>query len=79
MRSLDEDAGTIRFSGHDGVNEIRFLMELPALERIAGIGKVSDNAYLTAFDQRRELIQTAAGRAYQRSRKSLIRLTASDF
>ncbi|MCY0153495.1 DUF1488 domain-containing protein [Hoeflea alexandrii] len=30
MRSFDEDAGTIRFSGYDGVMEVRFLLEAPS-------------------------------------------------
>ncbi|MCY0146950.1 DUF1488 domain-containing protein [Hoeflea sp. G2-23] len=77
-RNIDEDADIIRFSGHDGVMEVRFLMELPALEKMAGTKSMALSAYLTAFDQRREQIQSIADRVYKRSRKSLIRLSVSD-
>lgn len=77
-RNLDEDADIIRFSGHDGVMEIRFLMELPALERMAGIGSATINAYLDEFDQRRGQIQILAAKAYKRTRKSLVRLSVAD-
>jgi hypothetical protein len=79
MRSFDEDAGTLRFSGYDGVMEVRFVLEAPALERLAGISRSGDAAYLDAFDRYRKQIQTAAHKAYQRTHKSLIRLTTADF
>ncbi|WP_299863274.1 DUF1488 family protein [uncultured Hoeflea sp.] len=77
-RSLDEDADLIRFTGHDGVMEIRFLLELPALERMAGLGGSPIEIYLAAFDQRRETIESMAARAYGRTRKSLVRLSVTD-
>lgn len=79
MRSFDEDAGIIRFSGHDGVMEVRFLLEAPALERIAGLSRSPDTAYLDAFDRCRDQILTAAVRSYKRHRASLIRLSTADF
>jgi len=78
-RSFDEDHGTIRFSGYDGVMEVRFVLEAPALEQIAGITRSPDTAYLDAFDQYRAQIETAAVRAYKKSRKSLIWLSSADF
>ena len=78
-RSFDEDAGIFRFSGYDGVMEVRFMLEAPALEEIAGLTRSADTDYLGAFDRRRGQIETAAGRAYKRTRKSLIRLTSADF
>ena len=79
MRSFDEDAGTIRFSGYDGVMEVRFVLEAPALEQIAGLARSPETAYLEAFDRYRAQIETAAVRAYKKTRKSLIWLSSADF
>ena len=79
MRSFDEDAGIFRFSGYDGVMEVRFLLEGPALEQSDGITRSPEVDYLAAFDRRRAQIETAAIRSYKRTRKSLIRLTTADF
>jgi len=79
MRSFDEDAGTIRFSGYDGVMEVRFVLEAPALEQIAGLSRSADTAYLDAFDRCRAQIESAAVRAYKKTRKSLIWLSSADF
>ncbi|MEQ8307902.1 MAG: DUF1488 domain-containing protein [Hoeflea sp.] len=79
MRSFDEDAGTIRFSGYDGVMEVRFLLEAPALEQIAGLDRSPDTDYLAAFDRIRGKIDAAAVRAYKKHRKNLIRLSIADF
>jgi len=79
MRSFDEEAGTIRFSGYDGVMEVRFLLEAPALERLAGLTRSPDTAYLDAFDRHRKQIETAAIRSYGKRRASLVRLSFADF
>lgn len=79
MHSFDEDAGIFRFSGYDGVMEVRFVLEAPALERLAGITRSADAEYDAAFDRCRDKIEAAAVRAYKKSRKSLIRLSTSDF
>lgn len=79
MRNYDEDAGTFRFSGYDGVMEVRFVLETPALARLAGLSSLTDADYPAAFDRCRKSIETAAIRAYRRNRKSLIRLTVADF
>ncbi|KGF70098.1 hypothetical protein LL06_07120 [Hoeflea sp. BAL378] len=79
MRSFDEDAGTFRFSGYDGVMEVRFVLEAPALEQIDGIARSPDTDYLAAFDRRRGQIESAAIRAYKKNRKNLIWLSIADF
>jgi len=79
MRSFDEDAGTIRFSGYDGVMEVRFVLEAPALEQIAGLDRTPETDYLDAFDRYREKIETAAVRSYKKTRKSLVWLSSDDF
>jgi hypothetical protein len=55
------------------------VLEAPALERLAGLSRSTDTAYLDAFDRHRKQIQAAALKAYQRTHKSLIRLTSADF
>jgi len=79
MRSFDEDAGILRFSGYDGVKEVRFVLEAPALEQLAGLERSPETDYLSAFDRYREQIDAAAVRAYKRTGKPVIRLTIADF
>ena len=79
MRSFDEDAGILRFSGYDGVKEVRFVLEAPALEQLAGLERSPETDYLGAFDRYREQIDAAAVRAYKRTGKPVIRLTIADF
>ncbi|OCW58220.1 DUF1488 domain-containing protein [Hoeflea olei] len=79
MRGFDQEAGTLRFSGYDGVMEVRFVLEAPALERIDGLARAPDTDYLAAFDRRRGQIEAAAIRAYAKKRKTLIWLTIADF
>ena len=78
-RSFDEDAGIIRFSGYDGVMEVRFVLEAPALERLAGLTRTLETAYLDAFDRFRSKIEAVAVRAYQKKRNSMVRLSYDDF
>lgn len=79
MCSFDEEAGTFRFSGYDGVMEVHFVLEAPALEQIAGLARSPETDYRAAFDQRRTQIETAAIRAYKKHRKNLIFLSINDF
>ena len=55
------------------------MLEAPALERIAGLSRSPDTAYLDAFDRFRDQIETAATRSYKKHRNSLIRLSSADF
>ena len=79
MRSFDEEAGTFRFSGYDGVMEVRFVLEAPALEQIDGLDRTPETDYLAAFDRRRTQIEAAAVRSYKKHRKNLIFLSIADF
>jgi len=79
MSSFDEEAGTFRFSGYDGVMEVRFVLEAPALEQIDGLTRSAETDYPAAFDRRRAQIETAAIRAYKKHRKNLIWLSIADF
>lgn len=79
-RSYDEANRRIRFSGYDGMFEIRFFLEIDALAK-AFSGKMSgEGEYLSAFDSVRWVIMAAAEKAYGRGRgKSACILTIGDF
>lgn len=78
-RSLDNDGMAIRFSGYDGMFEIRFSMDLATLEKVTGAPAAADDGSLNAFDDIRTKVETVAIKAYQRTRKPSYRLAASDF
>ena len=79
-RSYDESNRRIRFSGYDGMFEIRFFLEIDALAK-AYSGKISgEREYLSAFDSIRKRILAAAEKAYGRGQsKSMCILTIADF
>jgi hypothetical protein len=78
-RSYDDAGHRIRFSGYDGMFEIKFFIDIDALKAIDG--KVaSETECLSTFDAGRKRIQTAAAKAYDRSKgKSMCMLTRADF
>lgn len=67
-RSFDESRNAVRFSGYDGMFEVRFLVEANALRTASQPGHSEDEC-LRAFDMAREIILEAATRAYGRSGK----------
>ncbi|MDO6965557.1 DUF1488 family protein [Rhizobium alvei] len=81
-RSYDEVRKAIRFSGHDGMFEIRFYVEA---EAIAGMrspptqAEAVEASLLSAFDRHRTSIYDAAQKAYSRGRSNVFTLTATDF
>jgi hypothetical protein len=79
-RSYDEANRRIRFSGYDGMFEIRFFLEIDALAK-AFSGKISgEGEYLSAFDSIRKQILATAEKAYGRGHsKSTCTLTINDF
>jgi hypothetical protein len=79
-RSYDEANRRIRFSGYDGMFEIRFFLEIDALAK-AFSGKMSgEGEYLSAFDSVRNTILAAAEKAHERGRgKNACTLTIGDF
>ena len=79
MCSIDDTSGTIRFSGHDGMMEVRFTMQLTTLKILLGDTDVDDHSYLSAFDSLRSRIQDVAIRVYNRSKKSFYILNAEEF
>ena len=81
-RSYDETRKAIRFIGHDGMSEIRFFVEVGALDRsgaeMCGT-RTSEAACLTAFDGSVDAIRKAAHKLYQRGRQPTYTLTSNDF
>lgn len=79
-RSYDEANRRIRFSGYDGMFEIRFFLEIDALAK-AFAGAISgEREYLSAFDTIRKKILAAAEKAYGRGHnRTMCTLTIADF
>lgn len=77
-RSYDAVKRRVRFSGHDGMVEVPFTVDVDALPTVqAGAG--GEDQYLAAFDATREAVRTVARKAYSRGRKTTYALTAADF
>jgi hypothetical protein len=81
-RSFDEARNAVRFTGYDGMFEVRFLIEAAALTP-SGIKTVGAEALeaecLAAFDAARGAIQDVARKSYAHGRKTTHILTVADF
>ena len=81
-RSFDDEQNAVRFSGHDGMSQVRFLVEAAALEK-SGVSlrgtATSEAKCLAAFDAMRTSIYDAARKAYSHRRHDFYTLTAADF
>jgi hypothetical protein len=81
-RSFDDEQNAVRFSGHDGMSQVRFLVEAGALEKsgaeLRGTAP-SEAKCLAAFDSMRTSIHDVARKAYSRRRRDFYTLTAADF
>jgi hypothetical protein len=79
-RSYDTGSRRIRFSGYDGINEIRFFLELSALTKAADSKMSGEKEYLAAFDRARQVILATARKIYGKQRNaSMCTLTDQDF
>ena len=76
-RSFDEGRNGVRFSGYDGMLEVRFLIEASALRSIVRTGR-SEAECLSAFDAARPAILEAASGVYGRGGKDRYTLTERD-
>lgn len=76
-RSFDDNRKAVRFSGYDGMFEVRFLIEASAL-RSASQPSRSEAECLRAFDAARDLILKAAHYAYGRGGRDRYTLSADD-
>lgn len=71
-RSYDEVNRRIRFLGHDGMFEVRFLLPVEMLAGDQPYRTASPGDHLKAFDALRPDIQKAAEKAYKATRQNLI-------
>jgi hypothetical protein len=76
-RSFDDNRKAVRFSGYDGMFEVRFLIDASAL-RSASQPSRTEAECLDAFDATRASILEAASHAYNRRRRKSYVLTAED-
>lgn len=78
-RSYDAARRSVSFWGHDSTFEITFCVEEDALQMISPQSDHGEDALLQAFDANRARIETAASKAYGRTRQTFYRLSAPDF
>lgn len=78
-RAYDETRGLIRFIGHDGLNQVLFLLPVAVFDREGATSRRMEREYLLAFDRLRDRILTAARQAYQSRRRHTIELDLSAF
>lgn len=78
-RSFDEVGKRIRFTGHDGMMEIPFFIELSALAKVRSDTVADEASWLAAFDRVRTSIQNVAKEVYSRGRQAIYVLKAADF
>jgi hypothetical protein len=71
-RSFDETKNGVRFSGYDGMFEVKFLIEASALKQ------TTEAQCLNAFDSARAAVQKAATKLYERRRNNSLTLSAKD-
>ncbi len=81
-RSFDDGRRAVRFSGYDGMFEVRFFVEADALSPQSGSPANEDefeDACLAAFDAQRPSIQDIARDMYSSDRRVSNTLTSADF
>jgi len=81
-RSFDEVRNAVRFTGHDGMFQVRFLVEAGALSKSKSAVRgtaLAESECLSAFDALRPSIHDVARKAYSHSRRDSYTLTAADF
>lgn len=71
-RSYDEANRRVRFLGHDGMFEVRFLVQAETLVSEQSHRNARPIDYLKSFDALRPDIQKAAEKAYKATRQNLI-------
>jgi hypothetical protein len=79
MRFYETARCAVRFWGHDGAMESSFFVAADLLKQLQPAMWFNENSILAAFDLNREVIQSAASKAYARARKSSYHLVAADF
>lgn len=78
-RSFDDRNRCVRFTGYDGMFEIKFYLATEVLACEKSHRNASEADYLTAFDALRPRILKAATSAYSKVRSSAIALDLEHF
>jgi uncharacterized protein DUF1488 len=78
-RFYDATRRAVRFWGHDSAMEVSFFVTEDALKRVAPDVRLDEAGLLGAFDANRNLVHSAAAKAYARDRKGFYELGRSDF
>lgn len=78
-RSFDGKNRCVRFTGYDGMFEIKFYLAVEVLASESAERNTSESDYLTSFDALRPRILKAATSAYSSSRSSTIMLNLTNF
>jgi hypothetical protein len=78
-RSFDDTNRCVRFTGYDGMFEIKFYLATEVLACEESHRNASEADYLTAFDALRRRILKAAASAYSKARSSAIMLDLAHF
>jgi hypothetical protein len=81
-RSFDDVQNVVRFTGHDGMFEVRFFVEAGALAKSEAAARRTgtlEAKCLAAFDALRTSIHEAARKAYSHGRRASYTLTVADF
>jgi hypothetical protein len=77
-RSYDPDNKRVRFTGHDGMFEIAFSIEVDALSKNTFAASEAEAGYLKAFDAASRFVREIARTAYERTTRHSYALTAAD-
>ncbi|MDP9838661.1 hypothetical protein J2T09_003433 [Neorhizobium huautlense] len=78
-RSFDGKSRCVRFTGYDGMLEIKFYLATEVLASEKSHRNASEGEYLTSFDALRPRILKAATSAYSVNRSSTIMLDLTHF
>lgn len=78
-RSYDSKLKTVRFTGHDGMFQIAFSVELDVLTKKRVADDQAEALALAAFDDARSDVMAMATKAYNHHKKSSYTLTSSDY
>lgn len=78
-RGFDDKNPCVRFSGYDGMFEIKFYLATEVLACDKSHRNSSEADYLTSFDALRPRILKAATSAYSKARSSAITLDLTHF
>lgn len=78
-RSFDDKSCSVRFTGYDGMFEIKFVVAGEVLAGDKSNRVANETDYLASFDALRPRILKAATSAYAKSRSNVITLDLGNF